>query len=169
MPRVGRPEHTVWRCYKKEHVPNSKSFRGVCLGCQKEIAGLTYRLLRHADSCERLHQINLWSAPKPIKKESQQSLLVLKMGKAEIVEAQRKVARFVYSSNLPFSVVRNKEFVELMKSLSPTFQMPSAEKVANDLLDEEYKTQRLALKEKFKISTTSCQLTDGLGWKTHLS
>ena len=68
-----------------------------------------------------------------------------------------QVAKFFFSSNLPFSVVENKHFVKLCSDLRPGYKPPSRKKLGNELLnsvhDEVCKDMKRNILEEGKTIT----------------
>ena len=59
------------------------------------------------------------------------------------------VARAVYAANLPFRIVNNKHFRNLLLYERPDVKIPSRSSLAGKLLDAEYDAQRLLMKQRF--------------------
>jgi hypothetical protein len=50
----------------------------------------------------------------------------------------KKLGKFIFSANLPFNVVENKEFQEFVTSMRPAYKLPSHETVGGKVLDRIY-------------------------------
>ena len=136
----------------KERIHGRKAYLGTCKGCGEKVAGVVYRLTRHADACVRLVQLNLWArasgAPQfASSKELKQVRLAPQRSASEVQGIQAQICRLIYSTNLPFSAARNVQLMGFMEMVCPGVKMPAPRCVAGPLLEAEFKRQRIGLKE----------------------
>lgn len=159
---MGRLQKPVWRCYRKERQAGRSHDDAVCISCGARMAALTYRMERHASSCDGLKQAGLWTLMGP-KTKGQQSLVVVRTSAEQTHALHRTVARMIYANNLPFKVASNPEFRALLRSLRPGYRPPGRDAIAGHLLDEEYKLQR----STFARSLNGAMVTASMdGWST---
>ena len=87
------------------------------LRCGKEVAGLTYRLRRHADACAKLCALNLWRTPVA----QQQHILGDMQRRTTAFETLvvQQLARMMYATNLPFRSLQNPEMVKFLNMAFP--------------------------------------------------
>ena len=164
MPRnPGRPQNAIWLEYQKVGT------KAQCRRCSKLVSPLTYRMRRHKDGCA------FCAAPSPppplrplrcspIGDRLQPTITFLNKQSAERVH--HLLASMVYSLNLPFNAVRNKELKQLMEVasfppflpllpqlpqvLAPGCGVPSAAHIGGKLLDDVYLIERQKLKDRLQ-------------------
>jgi hypothetical protein len=80
------------------------------------------------------------SSSTPAKKFKAGSLkdFVVKTSHGQKDALDKQVARFFFSSNIPFKSVESPEFVKLCADLRPGYTPPSRRKIGGDLLEEVY-------------------------------
>lgn len=139
----GRQLDVVWRCFHRQKAPGG--YIGVCLGCGGTITGLTYRLRRHASTCQRLRSLGLWQVGSCGRNNSQSVIKFTPGTKA--IEA---IARMVFATNLPFSAIQNKYFRDMIKVLSPGLILPCAKTLSTSLLDSEFQRQEERARQHLK-------------------
>lgn len=66
------------------------------------------------------------------------SHFVVKTSKEEQSIIDRKIAAFFYSANIPFSVVENPQFIDMIASLRPGYYLPNRKQLGGTLLNEAY-------------------------------
>ena len=123
MPRVGRPEDEVWRCYTEARVVGTRRRLGKCKGCGQSISGLAYRLRRHADRCLGLADRGLWKLTNDRQGAVQATLRrgapVLAGMAPTGDQVTRQLARTIYSLNLPFKSAADPQLRQLLAMSSP--------------------------------------------------
>lgn len=71
------------------------------------------------------------------------------------------LARSIYGSNAPFSIVENEYFKDFMTRARPSFCLPSRRTVAGSMLDREFKKITQITNEKIKSAEFLTLLSDG--------
>jgi hypothetical protein len=134
MPRAGRPENQVWRCFgpvKRES--GRKSDSRACKGCGVPVSNLSKRAVAHADYCGALHRQGLWRPPRML-----DVITTMPTQHEAIVQA---VARAVFSLNLPLRVVDHACFKGLVQTLRPGVKLPCAKTLGGQVLDRLFEVE----------------------------
>jgi hypothetical protein len=134
----------VWRCYTRYRTPGvNGGYIGDCLGCGVRVAGLTYRLRRHADACASLKQKGLWGLM-----AKQPTIIIGGRTKREDNAVLMQLAKVFYSLNIPFMGIENKELRVLMNMVAPGLQVMGRRCLAGTYLNKVY----TAVKEDAQLS-----------------
>ena len=83
------------------------------------------------------------------------------MSKQEQVHLNAPLARAIYASGAPFSIVENKHWLAFFKALSPAYVVPSRYLVSEPLLVSEYHQTRLAALAKVAEVDAVTVMCDG--------
>ena len=136
----GRQLDPVWRFFDRRKKPGNGGHVGKCRGCGEEVNGLTYRLRRHADSCDGLRAMGN-------DRPQQQQVLAFPKGTAS--QCATAIARCIFATNLPFSTVSNPAFKSMIHNLNPGTKVPHHSTLATTLLDAEFQAVRKEAKARF--------------------
>lgn len=145
----GRKGKTVWAHFKTVKHGN-KVVSNICLNCKKHVSPKPYRMQAHLDTCLR-HARSTTILPLPAiykpaetQSEAAQKLkttmksYIRQISSSEQKELDILLAKFVYAANLPFTVVGNLYFKELMNKAHPGYRLPSHDVVGSTLLSQVY-------------------------------
>src|SRR5437764_3809870 len=77
------------------------------------------------------------------------------------MDADKKLARFFYSTGIPFTVVKNPYWLEFIKTIQPAYISPNRRNLANNLLDAEYQVEQQDLNTMLKQASNITLASDG--------
>lgn len=136
-----RTEDPVWRCYgDKIKDPQLKCAIRRCKGCGFQCSLVTSRAKNHANQCGNLRQMGLWSVTGGSRLDNHLVTTSL-TGQAK---TNVLLAKFIFSSNLPFQVLKDQHFRTLLETLRPGTKVPERRTLAGPLLDQVYDEVRSA-------------------------
>ena len=75
-------------------------------------------------------------------------------------DLDKALGRFIFSANISFNVLENKQFQDFIKLINPAYQVPSHDKMGTTVLDEVFKEVRQKMEEQLR-GTTGVILQDG--------
>ena len=78
--------------------------------------------------------------------------------KATETIADRKIAKFFFSANIPFYAIGSEAFIDMINTISkvgPNYKPPDRKKLAGDLLDDAYEDSELTKKRKLNEASTN--------------
>jgi hypothetical protein len=104
-----------------------------CLGCLKTRAKNTTRQSEHVNKCTKAQAL---MDPKTAAEKKQKLLSFSTSQPARSID--QLIAQVCFTGARPFNLFEQQEMRELIHALSPTYQIPSRQRVADDLLDEAY-------------------------------
>ena len=151
---AGRKQDAVWLNYDRVRPTSGKAgFRARCKDCGKEMQGLVVRLKQHRGACPSKvievepptssnmdPPINSIFPPSPESKQNVRdnpmSNFVIKTSACQKEELDLQVARYVYATNSPFSVVEHAEFKKLVNLMRPGYRPPDRFDVGGKLLNK---------------------------------
>ena len=132
-----------------------KTPRQKCNYCGNDTVDLIDRLKDHLAKCKKLpnnikNSVSLitsknWTNISESTSSEEQSL--------DKIDADKKLARFFYSTGIPFTVVENPYWLEFIKTIQPAYISPNRRNLANNLLDAEYQV------EQQDLNTTLANIT----------
>jgi len=98
-----------------------------------------------------------------VKKTDQRNInsFVIKTTAAEEAALNIQVARYVYSSNSPFTCVENKEFLKLIEMLRPGYKPPNRHQIGDNLLHNVFETEKNVCRKKLHNQIV-CMSFDGI-------
>jgi hypothetical protein len=133
---VMRTEDPVWRCFgppmKKA---GDKTRVRLCKACEGEVRSLSCRARNHADHCHGLHTMGLWNSPgSPTQSSILQHTVVTPAACSD--RLQILVGQFIYGNNLPFCLVENPLFRNLITTLRPGTKIPAVKAISGPLLEQ---------------------------------
>lgn len=100
---------------------------------------------------------------KPMK-QTKMTRITERITAAQKEELDIKLGRFIFSANLPFSVVQNPEFIEFVRGLNPAYRVPSDDAVGSTILEKVYSEVQSSTTKQLKDKQV-CILQDG--WSTN--
>lgn len=179
---AGRKQDAVWLNFDRVRPTSGKSgFRAKCKDCGKEMQGLVARLKQHHGAChakiielDTLNSSNM-DLPKnstlpPPPPESKQNIqnnansmsnFVVKTSSCQKEELDLQIARYVYATNSPFSVVEHPEFKKMVNMMRPGYRPPDRFDVGEKLLNKVHDILLSECKEELKGQKVSMALD---GW-----
>lgn len=83
------------------------------------------------------------------------------MSESDIENAQMKLARAIYASGCPLSLVENKYWLDCMSSIRPAFKMPTRNQMSNSLLDKTYNETVANVKSTVAAAPSVALVVDG--------
>ncbi|KAG0712765.1 hypothetical protein GWK47_017731 [Chionoecetes opilio] len=105
------------------------------------------------------------SNPAKAKKTTQQKIAsytyVDKMTDTQTEEAQMQLAKAIYASGCPLSMVDNKLWAKFFKTLRPSFKIPSRDSISNNLLERVYQECSATVKELVASASSVAVMCDG--------
>ena len=138
--------------------------RQKCIHCEEDFVDIVSRLKEHFYKCKKL--------PKSIKNSlsninTDTDLDEDKMPLTKL-DVDQKLARFFYSSGIPFTAIETpfwEEFIDAVhlyiKKISPFYISPNRHNLANNLLDSEYEVGQQNLAMILEEATNIMLVSDG--------
>lgn len=100
------------------------------------------------------------STPIKLKKQKTLSSFVFRTTPEEIEQLDLKVAKFFFSSNIPFRAADNREFKEMIKALRPGYEPPNRKAIGSTLLSKVNEEAKKSLQLDVRTKTVTL-LQDG--------
>ena len=77
------------------------------------------------------------------------------------VDADKKLAKFFYSTGIPFTAIENPYWLDFIKAVQPAYISPNRHNLANNLLDAEYQVERQDLDTILEEASNIALASDG--------
>lgn len=180
----GRAKDLIWNEYHTVIANGTKTYR--CNFCEKAVSGRACRLIDHNSRCnskikktQKLAPVAATSSNIPVsapassvsetvsgKTLKQRTLdsFVDKVSPDEQKLLNKKLAKCMYSANLPFQLVENVEFLDFMKTIRPQYKVPTRFELADGLLKSTYDEVKQSVRNDLKGKEVTI-LQDG--WSTN--
>jgi hypothetical protein len=157
----GRRSDEVWRCYGPPlKVVGRKTPQRHCKGCNAAVSCCTVRARSHACSCTSLRRMGLWSVVGSKARMDSHLHVTSKSTQDTINEA---VARFVFATNVPFSLVDNVHFRALVDTLRPGAKSCGSRCLGSTLLESVYHKEKSLRAAELKDELVTMGVD---GWST---
>jgi len=141
---TGRLKDRVWDHFTEDTANIAqKRPNQICKFCNQHVSAEAARLRKHLQKCRRKPAEPVAAipdpAPAPLPKKTPTLDSFLCNTKPEMKDRiDLALAKFIFSSNIPFKIVENKEFKSFVKLLKPSYTLPTRQYVADTLLDKVY-------------------------------
>jgi hypothetical protein len=136
-----------------------KTPRQKCNYCGSDIVDLIDRLKDHLMKCESLPE-DLKDSLSYIKSKNQTNISSEEQP-LDKMDADKKLARFFYSTGIPFTVVESPYWLEFIKTIQPAYISPNRRNLANNLLNAEYQVEQQDLNTMLKQASNITLASDG--------
>ncbi|GBC25749.2 uncharacterized protein LOC113020255 [Rhizophagus irregularis DAOM 181602=DAOM 197198] len=140
-----------------------KTPRQKCNYCENDIVDLIDRLKKHLMKCSSFPE-DLKGSLSFIMSKNQTSISDSTNPEEQPLDkmdADKKLARFFYSTGIPFTVVENPYWLEFIKAIQPAYISPNRRNLANNLLDAEYQVERQDLNTILEQASNITLASDG--------
>lgn len=170
-----RPKSAVWTSFKTVS-KNNKNY-GQCIHCNKLYTINATKMGRHLKVCQRAperirkafssnnyiqptHQSDNKSCSSMSTSSTLTSFLD-NISEPEQTKLEQYLARAIYSSCAPLSLLENHYFQRFFSYLRPSFKLPSRKKLSTTLLNSEYERIRNVVTAKINSANSLTLLSDG--------
>jgi hypothetical protein len=176
---AGRRKCNIWDKFRTIRNLHGAITINKCLRCGSEVSPRADRMRLHSNQCDGIEGSNQTKMSEEKRKflydESDQpkrsrvtyqqpkitQLHKINADERRVIDLQ--LGRFLFSSNLPFHVVKNKHFATFCRGLNSAYSLPSDDTVGTRILDAVYDEVRSKMESEL-LGQKVCILQDG--WST---
>lgn len=148
MPPGPKP-HPVWNNFNKSST-NGKNVKATCKFCGTTVQAILDRVIKHANVCESCAPVEEHGSSPVAAKKRKIDQMIVRTSREEAHELDKQIAKVVFATNSPFSIVENKQFQTMTSRLRPGYKGPNRRSVSNQLLDEVYEEELEKSKSLFE-------------------
>jgi hypothetical protein len=169
----------VWSHFKR--LPGNKVS---CLYCHKQYFGNATRMMSHiTNECRRCPSARLLASTSKtgtcksstsstwgsfsddnVNEKNIQSKVtsfIDKMCPSENEKLNMMIGRAIYDAALPFTIVENQKFIDFIKCLRPSYNLPCRKSIATSIMDKIYSQIKTSVTQMLEQSTSLSMLCDG--------
>ena len=167
MSTGGRPKDAVWRHFAKVEIGGIN--RAKCHHCGTDLVPAPTRMKSHLEKCTPETSssnvvVDLDASSEPVTpRRCQSTLNVVRTTIDEQKELDLQLARAIYSSNSPFSLVNNPHFRKYQTMMRPGVSFADRHFIGGEMLDRVYDEESTKAKGSFQNERASVILD---GWST---